>query len=76
MSDSTPANPFDRDVILTLNRRHDLDIHVSRVVVEDLSYVDVREFIPSLGQYGRGILLPVSRAAEVAEAISKAVQHD
>jgi len=76
MADTPIVDPFEREIVVTLNRRHDLDIHVSRIVVEERSYVDVREFIPSLAQYGRGILLPVDRAEEIAQAIVKAVHDD
>jgi hypothetical protein len=61
--------PYDRKVLRTVNRKHDLDVHVSRVTVEDETYVDVREFIPSLQQYGRGILLPLRWAHEIGKAI-------
>ena len=69
-------DPFDRRVVDVFHRRHDLEIHVARIIVEDLSYVDVREYVPSLGQYGRGILLPVSQATDIAKAIEEAVADD
>lgn len=74
MSDPTPA-PFDRKVYQSFYRRHDLDIHVCRVTVEDKMYVDVREFIPSLEQYGRGILIPVNYGPEIATAIHEASEQ-
>ncbi len=68
---TTETAPFDREVIASLSRRPDIDIHVSTVKVLGESYVDVREFIVSLGQYGRGIILPLSSARFVADALKE-----
>lgn len=68
MTEST--EPFVRDVAYAVPRRHDIDIHVSEVEVEGQHYVDVREFIPSLAQYGRGVLIPARLAAEIGSSIN------
>lgn len=66
----TSTEPFTREVLLSTPRRFDLEIHVSKIgAPEGLEYADIREFIPSLGQYGRGILLPVDKIASVADAL-------
>lgn len=72
----TSMDPFERQVVATFARRFDLEIHVAKITVEELPYVDVREYVPSLGQYGRGILLPKHMAVEISSAIAEAVSDD
>jgi hypothetical protein len=54
----------------TVHERHtkgdDLELHVSIVTVGDESYVDIRDFVPSTKTYGRGSVIPVEWANEVA----------
>ena len=71
MTETTTTEPFQREVLLRVPRRYDLDIHVAKITIEDGTYVDVREFIPSLQQYGRGILIPADRAESLGESISR-----
>lgn len=68
--------PFDREVLTALPRRHDLDIHVCRVRVDEQVYYDVREYIPSILQYGRGILIPERLVPDVAAALAKGANDD
>lgn len=64
-----PEPPFTRRVLSTHPRRYDLDVHVCAVRFEERDYIDIREYIPSLEQYGRGILLPRDIAGLVATSI-------
>lgn len=68
-STETLSSPYTRRVLFEVHRKYDMDIHVSKVDIEDRTYVDIREFIPSLSQYGRGITLPPETAVEAAKAI-------
>lgn len=67
-------DPYDRNVHLVIPRRHDLEIHVSTIIVDEKEYADVREFVPSLQQYGRGILIPARSVGEVVSGLQE-VQH-
>lgn len=66
---TTPAHdPYSRHIVESFPRKADLDVHVSEIEVEGIPYIDVREYIPSLQAYGRGILLPQALAAKVFRA--------
>lgn len=62
-------DPYQRKVLLSAPRKFDLDVHVSRVEVDGVEYYDIREYIPSLRQYGRGILVPRKLAVDVVAAL-------
>lgn len=64
-TDTEPLGPYTPTVLAEFPRRHDLTVRVSRVLIEEAVYYDIREWIPSIQQWGRGILLP--------EKIAKAV---
>jgi len=65
----TTTDPYERKVLETIPRRYDLEIHVCEVTVEDRTYLDIREFIPSMQQYGRGVLIPAEHGLLVGEAL-------
>lgn len=46
----------------------DVEIHVSEVHAEGQVYAEIREFIPSLGSYGKGLTFPVELLGAVIEA--------
>lgn len=48
----------------------DLEIHVREVEVGGVSFVDVREFIVSSEELGRGILVPAEHRKAVGKAVS------
>ncbi|MFE9525255.1 hypothetical protein [Streptomyces sp. NPDC006631] len=52
---------------------YDKEIHVSTVQgPDDGQYVDLREFIPSLDAYGRGLTLPIGLLDEVLRGVESA----
>lgn len=69
-------DPYNRKVLLSTSRKFDLDLHVSELQVEDGTYADLREFIPSLGQYGRGVLIPKAKIREIAKAMLEIADDD
>lgn len=71
MSETPTQPPITREVILSIPRKYDIDIHVSKVEIDGLVYADVREFVKSLKQYGRGIVLPKASLYAVIEALEK-----
>lgn len=54
----------------------DKELHVSLVASpNDGDFVDLREFIPSLKQYGRGITFPLELLDEVSGGL-EAIRHE
>lgn len=57
------ANPASTRVVGVLNKAPDLDCHVRVVEVENVRLLEFRDFIPSLGEYGRGYWLPLTEGS-------------
>ena len=53
----------------------DIEVHVSELYTELGNFVDIREFVVSLEQYGRGITLPVRMGLEVLNGFDEALAH-
>lgn len=51
---------IERTVASRISKFDDVEVHVSKVVAQGQTYVEIREFVPSLGQYGKGVTLPMS----------------
>jgi hypothetical protein len=61
---------IDRNVHVEIPYVSDKNIHVSSVrAPEGLLLVEVREHIPSLGEYGRGITFPMSLLNDVMDGL-------
>lgn len=56
-------NPAAARVVGTVQKSPDLECHVRVVEVENVKVVEIRDFIPSLGEYGRGYWMPISEDA-------------
>lgn len=72
----TPGNPITREVILRVPRKYDIEIHVSKVTIDEVEYADVREYVISLAQYGRGIVLPVSALGSITDALNQIARRE
>lgn len=73
MAARKPKKPV-RKVIAKEEIANDLELHVVRTAVDtgdggSLITIEIRNFIPSLGEYGRGVTFP----AQTGKRISKAV---
>jgi hypothetical protein len=66
-----PLGPYTAEVLTEFPRRHDLTVRVSRVDVDGEPYYDIREWIPSINQWGRGILLPAKVAKGVGLTLTE-----
>lgn len=55
--------PTETRVVTAIKKAPDLDCHVRVVEVNGVRVVEARDFIPSLGEYGRGYWLPLTRDA-------------
>ena len=50
--------------------RPDVEIHVSALSTDFGEYTDIREYVVSLDQYGRGITFPAALTAPVLEGLA------
>ena len=56
-----------RTVHSRVKKRDDIEIHVSTIATEHGTYLDIREYVVSLGQYGRGLTAPARN--EIVDSI-------
>lgn len=56
---------YERLVLRRVPKVKDIEIHVSRLTTDYGVYMDVREYVVSLDQYGRGISFPEELASEI-----------
>lgn len=70
MSDSPSAET----VLATVRKASDLESRVRFVQVDGFKVVEIRDFIPSLGEYGRGYWIPADRVSlsVIAQALLQA----
>jgi hypothetical protein len=62
-----------RTVLSDIETSPDRHVHVSRLETDDSgAYLDIREYIPTLDQYGRGITLPIRYTQEIIDALDRA----
>lgn len=55
MAAKTNAKP---QVLETIPKGTDLEVHIRVVTIGDVSYVEMRDYVPSLKEYGRGYWIP------------------
>lgn len=53
-------SPASVRVIQTVPKTGDLETHLRVVEVEGVRVVELRDYVPSLGEYGRGYWLPLN----------------
>jgi hypothetical protein len=58
-----------RELVATVPKAADLDIHVSILHTEWADYAEIREYVPSREIYGRGVLIPHTALEEVTIAL-------
>ena len=49
----------------------DMEFHVCTVAVEGQRVLDLRQFVPSLGEYSRGVTLPLAAKDDIVAALQK-----
>ena len=62
--------PRSRKVISREVIAEDLELHVVREFRAGTPYIEIRQFIPSLKEYGRGVTFPSSAGERVAKAVT------
>lgn len=50
--------PIQREVLGKVTKADDLEVHTCRARMNGVTVLDIREYVPSLKQYGRGTTLP------------------
>lgn len=53
----------------------DIEIHVSTLKTDSGTFTDVREYVVSLKQYGRGITLPEGLTEDVTDGLLEIVRR-
>lgn len=56
-------NPANTRVITSFTKAADLQCHVRVVKVENVTVLELRDYIPSLEEYGRGYWVPMTKEA-------------
>lgn len=59
-----------RTVHSRVPKTDDVEIHVSTLDTEHGQYTDIREFVVSLEQYGRGITFPARLTPPIVEGLN------
>lgn len=66
---------YTREVRASVDKATDMQIHVSNVTSEAYGdFTEIREYIPSLDQYGRGVVFPVGLTDDVIEGLQKVLR--
>jgi hypothetical protein len=55
------ADGLNRTVHSRVAKTSDIEIHVSTLVTDSGTYTEIREYIKSLDQYGRGLTFPATQ---------------
>lgn len=63
MREAHALNPSTNRVVTTLLKAADLETHVRVTQVENVRVLELRDYIPSLGEYGRGYWIPMTKEA-------------
>lgn len=63
---------LERTVHSTVEKAHDLEVHVSTLTTERGDYTEIREYVPSLQAYGRGITFPKELSKSVKDGLAQA----
>lgn len=63
-------------VVAVLPKAPDLECHIRIVTIENVELVEFRDYIPSLGEYGRGYWMPKTETSVygVSHAMTEIVQ--
>jgi hypothetical protein len=72
MTNDATDPPVRYELLGTVVKAQDLLIAVRVAVVEGERVIDVRDYVPSIDFYGRGITIPTDASVEVAQLIASA----
>lgn len=57
------TNPASTRVVGVIPKAPDLECHVRVIEIDNVRLVEIRDYIPSLQEYGRGYWIPMTEAA-------------
>ncbi len=74
MPEEKGPSPATQRILVSTRKAKDLEAHVRTVDVDGVRVVEIRDFIPSLGEYGRGYWIPADRVSlsVIAQALLQA----
>lgn len=61
-----------RKVLVRITVGDDVEVHVSTIRSADKLFIEFRQYILSLKEYGRGVLVPHSAGQDIARAVAVA----
>lgn len=61
---------IERVVHTKVTKAEDLEIHVSTITTEHGQFSEVREYVPSIDQYGRGLTFPSELRSKIAKGLA------
>jgi len=64
-----PTDDVRREILVEVAKAPDLDLHVSILHTPWADYAEIRDYVPSIEKYGRGVLIPASALEEVTIAM-------
>lgn len=67
--------PFRAKIMAKIPKARDLELHVRVAKIDGLELVDLRDYIPSLKQYGRGVQFEGASLGRVIEELRALHPH-
>lgn len=67
---------IDREVVYVRPKAADIQYHVSVISTDHGKFLDFREYVKSLDEYGRGMTFPAEDWDKVARALAGALEED
>lgn len=73
---TVPEIPHKRTPIHKINRRDDVEIHLSVLILfpgeeDERKYIDIRDYNVESEMYGHGIVIPMGLAPDLARALNR-----
>lgn len=65
--------PVQRVILGRVTKADDLEVHTCKATMAGVTVLDIREYVPSLGTYGRGTTLPWN--TETAKVMKAALRN-
>jgi len=68
---------YTRTVLARADKASDIEVHVSGLETEDGNlFIDIREYVVSLDQYGRGITVPSRMLSTLKDGLNAFSTHE
>lgn len=70
------AQPTRDKVMKKLRKGPDLELHIKLTWIDGLEFVNIRNYVPSAGEYGKGVLFPSSMLESVHEELGRILDYN